>query len=124
MRSLRRAANNDPAPSRLNYRLQRWLLTPGVRLFLRAGVPFAVVFGAVSLYMSDDPIGALNSVGCYALQDPDDPDNPLGGEFMMLSSFSEEPIRFNVQKKRIFRACQAEFAQLIEKLGIECVSMD
>ena len=54
MRSLRRAANNDPAPSRLNYRLQRWLLTPGVRLFLRAGVPFAVVFGAVSLYMSDE----------------------------------------------------------------------
>lgn len=53
MRSLRRPASNDPAPSRLSYRLQRWLLTPGVRLFLRAGVPFAIVFGAVSLYMSD-----------------------------------------------------------------------
>lgn len=53
MRPLRRTPTNDPAPSRLNYRLQRWLLTPGVRLFLRAGVPFAIVFGAVSVYMAD-----------------------------------------------------------------------
>ncbi len=52
MRPLGRAS--DPAPSRLSYRIQRWLLTPGVRLFLRAGVPFAVVFGLVSAYMADE----------------------------------------------------------------------
>ncbi len=52
MRPLGRAS--DPAPSRLSYRMQRWLLTPGVRLFLRAGVPFAVVFGLVSAYMADE----------------------------------------------------------------------
>ena len=34
------------------------------------------VLGA-SLHMSDDPVGGLNAVGCSALQDPDDPDNPL-----------------------------------------------
>lgn len=44
----------DPAPSRLSYRMQRWLLTPGFRLFLRAGIPFVVVFTAVSAYLADD----------------------------------------------------------------------
>lgn len=44
----------DPAPSRLSYRMQRWLLTPGFRLFLRAGIPFTVVFVAVSAYLADD----------------------------------------------------------------------
>lgn len=44
----------DPAPSRLNYRMQRWLLTPGVRLLLRAGIPFALVFGAATGYLADE----------------------------------------------------------------------
>ena len=50
----RGALRPDPAPSRLSYRVQRWLLTPGVRLLLRAGIPFAVVFGAVTGYMADE----------------------------------------------------------------------
>lgn len=44
----------DPAPSRLAYRAQRWMLTPGVRLLLRAGLPFAIVFGSVTAYMADE----------------------------------------------------------------------
>jgi len=34
--------------------MQRWLLTPGVRLFLRAGIPFALIFGGITGYMSDE----------------------------------------------------------------------
>ncbi len=44
----------DPAPSRMSYRLQRWMLTPGIRLALRAGIPFAVVFAATSTWLSDE----------------------------------------------------------------------
>ena len=44
----------DPAPSRLSYRVQRWMLTPGIRFALRFGVPFVAVFGATSLWLSDD----------------------------------------------------------------------
>ena len=44
----------DPAPSRLSYRMQRWLLTPGVKLLLRAGIPFAVIFGGITGYMADE----------------------------------------------------------------------
>ena len=55
MRSLDDDLNRpDPAPSRLSYRMQRWLLTPGFRLLLRAGIPFTVVFVAVSAYLADD----------------------------------------------------------------------
>lgn len=45
---------HDPAPSRLSYRLQRWLLTPGIRFLVRAGLPFAIVFGATTVYLSDE----------------------------------------------------------------------
>ena len=45
---------SDPAPSRLSYRLQRWMLTPGIRLALRAGIPFALVFAATSAWLSDE----------------------------------------------------------------------
>lgn len=48
------ASRADPAPSRLSYRMQRWLLTPGVKLLLRAGIPFALVFGGVTGYMADE----------------------------------------------------------------------
>ncbi|UWR23624.1 cell division protein FtsQ/DivIB [Sulfitobacter sp. S190] len=44
----------DPAPSRWAWRLQRLMLTPGVRLGLRAGVPFCVTLLAGTLYLSDE----------------------------------------------------------------------
>ncbi len=47
------AAPRDPAPSRLRYRMQRWMLTPGIRLALRAGIPFVLVFAAVTAYLAD-----------------------------------------------------------------------
>ncbi len=48
MRSLirrRKAADapHDPAPSRLGYRYQRLLLTPGFRVFVRVGVPIILI---------------------------------------------------------------------------------
>lgn len=43
----------DPAPSRFSYRMQRWMLTPGIRLGLRIGVPFCVVFAVASAYLAD-----------------------------------------------------------------------
>ncbi|MEX0312431.1 MAG: cell division protein FtsQ/DivIB [Tateyamaria sp.] len=43
----------DPAPSRWSWRLQRLMLTPGIRLMLRAGVPFALSLGAASWWLSD-----------------------------------------------------------------------
>lgn len=44
----------DPAPSRLSYRMQRWMLTPGIRLGLRIGVPFCLVFAATSAFLAND----------------------------------------------------------------------
>lgn len=44
--------NHDPAPSRLHYRYQRWMLTPGIRLVLRFGVPFVLVFAIASTWLS------------------------------------------------------------------------
>ena len=44
----------DPAPSRLKWRLERWMLTPGIRLALRAGIPFFVALGAGTAYLSDE----------------------------------------------------------------------
>ncbi|KIC15888.1 cell division protein FtsQ/DivIB [Leisingera sp. ANG-Vp] len=44
----------DPAPSRLKYRLQRWMLTPGIRFGLRFGVPFCLIFAAGSAYLADE----------------------------------------------------------------------
>ena len=54
-------AKRDPAPSRLSYRWQRMLLTPGVRLLLRIGIPFAVVLSGTSAFLaSEDRRDALN----------------------------------------------------------------
>ena len=44
----------DPAPSRLKYRLQRWMLTPGIRLGLRIGVPFCLTLAAASAFLADE----------------------------------------------------------------------
>jgi cell division protein FtsQ len=44
----------DPAPSRWAYRMQRLMLTPLYRNLLRIGLPFAIAFGSVSIYMADE----------------------------------------------------------------------
>ncbi|MGR3758711.1 cell division protein FtsQ/DivIB [Roseobacteraceae bacterium NS-SX3] len=44
----------DPAPSRLKYRLQRWMLTPGIRLGLRVGVPICLIAAACGAYLADE----------------------------------------------------------------------
>ncbi len=43
----------DPAPSRMRYRMQRWMLTPGIRAALRIGVPLAIVAGAIGGFLAD-----------------------------------------------------------------------
>lgn len=48
-----RRQRSDPAPSRLSYRIQRWMLTPGIRMALRVGIPFVLVFAVVSAYLAD-----------------------------------------------------------------------
>jgi cell division protein FtsQ len=45
---------HDPAPSRLSYRYQRWMLTPGIRFALRAGLPFVLVFALASAFMANE----------------------------------------------------------------------
>lgn len=45
---------SDPAPSRLKYRLQRWMLTPGIRLGLRVGVPFCLTLAATSAFLANE----------------------------------------------------------------------
>ncbi len=47
-------ASHDPAPSRWAYRLQRWMLTPGIRLALRVGVPGILVFSLTSLFLASE----------------------------------------------------------------------
>ncbi len=47
-------APHDPAPSRWQFRLQRWMLTPGIRFALRAGIPFAIVFFATSVFLASE----------------------------------------------------------------------
>lgn len=51
MRSLK--GFRDPAPSRGAYKLQRLMLTPLFRLFLRVGLPFGTVALGVGLYLAD-----------------------------------------------------------------------
>ncbi|MBV1897088.1 MAG: cell division protein FtsQ/DivIB [Rhodobacteraceae bacterium] len=46
--------SRDPAPSRMSYRMQRWMLTPGVRLMLRAGIPMLVVFAVTSGFLASE----------------------------------------------------------------------
>ncbi len=44
----------DPAPSRMAYRLQRWLLTPLFRKALVWGLPLALVAGGGTVYFADE----------------------------------------------------------------------
>ncbi len=48
----RKSSRLDPAPSRLSYRLQRWMLTPGVRRGLKFGVPIFLLCAAIGAYFS------------------------------------------------------------------------
>lgn len=58
MRALMRrkpaAGRPDPAPSRWAWRMQRLMLTPGIRLALRVGVPFCITLAAGTWYLSDE----------------------------------------------------------------------
>ncbi|WP_170381733.1 cell division protein FtsQ/DivIB [Ruegeria atlantica] len=50
----RKSQRFDPAPSRLSYRLQRWMLTPGVRRGLRVGLPVLAVCAAAGVYFGSE----------------------------------------------------------------------
>lgn len=59
MRSLiprfgRRKGRADPAPSRWGWRIERMMMTPAIRLALRAGVPFAMSLGFGLWWLSDE----------------------------------------------------------------------
>lgn len=47
------APRRDPAPSRIEYRLQRLWLTPAVRVGVRLGLPVLLVAGALGLWLGD-----------------------------------------------------------------------
>jgi len=44
----------DPSPSRWAWRVQRMMLTPGIRLAMRAGIPFCITLTAGTVYLADD----------------------------------------------------------------------
>ncbi|MFV2052181.1 cell division protein FtsQ/DivIB [Aliiroseovarius sp. YM-037] len=46
----------DPAPSRISYRIQRLLLTPLFRGFLRIGLPMAAAAGVGTMVLSDQDV--------------------------------------------------------------------
>ncbi|WP_299079810.1 cell division protein FtsQ/DivIB [uncultured Ruegeria sp.] len=50
----RTARRSDPAPSRLSYRFQRWMLTPGIRLGVKLGVPICAIAAAAGLYFASE----------------------------------------------------------------------
>jgi cell division protein FtsQ len=47
------APRRDPAPSRVSYKMQRLMLTPGFRRFLRVGLPVLALTAAVGIILSD-----------------------------------------------------------------------
>ncbi|WP_170784132.1 cell division protein FtsQ/DivIB [Ruegeria lacuscaerulensis] len=48
----RKSQRFDPAPSRLSYRIQRWMLTPSIRRGLKYGLPVFAICAATTLYFS------------------------------------------------------------------------
>ncbi len=48
----RKASRSDPAPSRFSYRFQRWMLTPGIRLGVKLGIPLCAVLAGTGLYFT------------------------------------------------------------------------
>ncbi|MBI6629881.1 cell division protein FtsQ/DivIB [Pontibaca salina] len=66
MRPLTNRPNRiDPAPSRMAYRLQRWMLTPGIRAGLRIGLPLGLLIIGVGTFLAD-PARRANLVQTYA----------------------------------------------------------
>ncbi|MEO9653321.1 MAG: cell division protein FtsQ/DivIB [Roseobacter sp.] len=63
MRSLTRRnpkeRGSDPAPSRWAWRIERLMLTPAFLIFLRAGVPMAMVLGGAVWWLADEDRRAL-----------------------------------------------------------------
>lgn len=51
---MRQMNRNDPAPSRLKYRIERWMLTPVIRGFVRYGLPMCLTVGLGALWFSAD----------------------------------------------------------------------
>jgi cell division protein FtsQ len=49
-----RTPRRDPAPSKWAYRMQRMMLTPHLRRFLRTGLPTLLLIGGVTLWLSDE----------------------------------------------------------------------
>lgn len=47
-------AQHDPAPSRLKYRIQRWMLTPGIRMGLKFGLPACLMLAAGAGFMASE----------------------------------------------------------------------
>ena len=52
-RAAQRPVRRDPAPSRLNYRVQRWMLTPMFRRGLRLGVPLVMALVCAGAFLGD-----------------------------------------------------------------------
>ena len=50
-----RTLHRDPAPSRWAYRVQRVMLTPYMRIFIRTGLPTLALLGVVALYFAHEP---------------------------------------------------------------------
>lgn len=44
----------DPAPSKLAYKAQRWMLTPLIRSFLRRGLPLLLVLGGAGTWLGQE----------------------------------------------------------------------
>lgn len=44
----------DPAPSKLAYKAQRWMLTPVIRSFLRRGLPLLLVLGGAGYWFGQE----------------------------------------------------------------------
>ena len=59
----RAGRNGDPAPSRLSYRFQRWMLTPGIRRGLKIGLPVVAVMAALGGYFAAEE--RREAVGAY-----------------------------------------------------------
>lgn len=59
-----RPASHDPAPTRFQFRVQRWLLTPGIRFLLKAGIPTLVVLGTAGVFLAS-PTRRADIVALY-----------------------------------------------------------
>lgn len=63
MSSIGFSSHRDPSPSRLSYRWQRWMLTPGVRQALRIGVPLVLIGVIATVWFADDQRRAMFFAG-------------------------------------------------------------